>query len=138
MTETAAKYEVDLACPFCGSSDSQRSTLYVESEGTELVPVGDIGEVETVSCNACWAEAPVHIWNGRAAKDAEIARLREALEERISKLDRLLTGAVRSGPSAAGYVRDSTYYGWNGEYSAYREALRLLDDRAALGREVGE
>lgn len=81
MTETAAKYEVDLACPFCGSSDSQRSTLYVESEGTELVPVGDIGEVETVSCNACWAEAPVHIWNGRAAKDAEIARLREALEQ---------------------------------------------------------
>lgn len=66
MTATAPVYEAhrDMSCPFCGSEDSIRSSLYVD-EGTELIPADDVGEIPTVHCKKCLAEAPVIVWNNR-------------------------------------------------------------------------
>jgi hypothetical protein len=52
----------DRPCPFCHSTDTTRSSLYVD-EGTELIAADDIGEVETVHCRRCLGEAPVEFWN---------------------------------------------------------------------------
>lgn len=56
--------EPDDPCRFCGSTDTIRSSLYVD-EGTELIPADDVGEIETVHCRRCLAEAPVLVWNNR-------------------------------------------------------------------------